>query len=261
MSTLFKIVYVNPDTGELGRLPDLGLVNIGGTLGPTFTVGGKGLLFTDGTSSDGSAGGNQLYTNLQLSYGASASPAQINLVTGKDFVINALNNNGFSINADTGLVSISNLQVTQINGINLIATLNALQTSVTNNSTAIAVAQAEITDHLDGVGIKHAASEISVAGPFSKITGADLEEALVSIDAQLGIANGPGHVLTYEYLHPVPAEVWTVVHAHNSVRQTITVYGTDNVQVWADDIRIIDANTAQISFSSPQSGRALILSF
>lgn len=103
--TAFKISYVNTSTGEHGRLPDLGITNIGGTSGPTFFVGGKPLLFADGTATDGS---NQslLANTLQGVYNMS-TPATIDLTANKDLQLNALNGNYFKFDANTGTVTIT----------------------------------------------------------------------------------------------------------------------------------------------------------
>lgn len=105
MSTVFKVLYVNPGTGEHGRLPDLGLTNIGGTTGPTFFVGGKPLLFADGTATDGSNSA-LLANTLQGVYNMS-SPATVNFISGKDLQFTAVSGQYFNFNADTGKVTIS----------------------------------------------------------------------------------------------------------------------------------------------------------
>lgn len=103
--TAFKISYVNTSTGEHGRLPDLGITNIGGAAGPTFFVGGKPLLFADGTATDGS---NQslLANTLQGVYNMS-TPATIDFTAHKDLQFNALNGNYFKFDANTGTVTIT----------------------------------------------------------------------------------------------------------------------------------------------------------
>lgn len=101
---VFKPIYRNDQDGELGRLPNGGIINAGGVTGPTFTVGGKGLLFDDGTSTGGgsSVGG----FTLQGAYNNSVAPATINLTSGKNFVLSALNSNKFIFDAATGSVTI-----------------------------------------------------------------------------------------------------------------------------------------------------------
>jgi hypothetical protein len=55
MSTpINRLIKYFEETGETGLLPDGGIINAGGVAGPKFTVGGKGVIFTDGTGSDGS---------------------------------------------------------------------------------------------------------------------------------------------------------------------------------------------------------------
>lgn len=104
MTRIFKPTYVVEGIGEVGRLPDGAIINIGGTAGPTFTVDGRALLFSDGTATDGGAGLSAF--NLQVTYNASASPAKIDLVSGKDFVLNAVNSKKFIFDAGSGTVTI-----------------------------------------------------------------------------------------------------------------------------------------------------------
>jgi hypothetical protein len=107
MSNVFKVLYLDELLGLQGRLPDQGIVNIGGTSSPSFTVAGRGLLFSDGTSTDGTSGDlSVLQITLQGSYTASQSPAQINLSASKNFIINALDGKKFIIDADNGNVTV-----------------------------------------------------------------------------------------------------------------------------------------------------------
>lgn len=105
MSTvrIFKPVYVYNELGELAVVPDGGIINIGGTSNPTFTVGGRGLLFDDGTSTSGVIPSP---VSLQAAYTNSGFPAQIDTVLNKDLVFNALNSNKFVFDASTGAVTI-----------------------------------------------------------------------------------------------------------------------------------------------------------
>ena len=54
MSVVHKPAIVIEELGDLGRLPDGGVINAGGVQGPYFTVDGKALIFADGTATDGS---------------------------------------------------------------------------------------------------------------------------------------------------------------------------------------------------------------
>ena len=100
----FKILYLNTATGEFGRLPDSGIANFGGTSSPTFTVGGRALLFADGTSTDGSGPTGDTLQNV---YDNSDAPAVIQLSTGKALQFTALNSNFFSMDAATGAIHIT----------------------------------------------------------------------------------------------------------------------------------------------------------
>lgn len=107
MSTpIFSPTYLIEALGEIGKLPDGAIINAGGVSGTTFTVGGRGLLFTDGTSSDGTAGIN-LDIDFQSAYTNSIGEAFIQTAASKDIVFNSVNNKQFRFDSDTGTVSIT----------------------------------------------------------------------------------------------------------------------------------------------------------
>lgn len=54
---IYKPVIVIDELGELGLAPDGGVINIGGVVGPNFTVGGKSVVLSDGTTSGDGTGG------------------------------------------------------------------------------------------------------------------------------------------------------------------------------------------------------------
>ncbi len=54
MTIIHTSAVVIPELGELGKLPDGGIINAGGVAGPHFTIGGQAVILKDGTASDGS---------------------------------------------------------------------------------------------------------------------------------------------------------------------------------------------------------------
>lgn len=96
--------------GVFTQLATGAIINAGGTSHPVWTVGGRGLLFDDGTST--SPGSTTVALSLQSIYDISPSIAgstRIKLSTGKDFVIadDTDNNLFFKIDAETGKVTIT----------------------------------------------------------------------------------------------------------------------------------------------------------
>jgi hypothetical protein len=109
MTLVVKPIYVNLLDGRQYRTPDGAITNIGGTDQSTFTVGGRGLLFDDGSSTGGGTGNSSF--SLQVAYNNSTSPsgaAPINMTPGKNLVIGNVSGTTtyFSINATTGDVTI-----------------------------------------------------------------------------------------------------------------------------------------------------------
>ena len=106
-----RLIYLNTD-GLLNRTEDGAITNIGGTSNHTFTVGGRGLLFDDGTSTNNTGGNVTL--DLQSVYNNSFTDpdllaAVIKLTTGKDFAIVDDTDNSvlFRVDAETGKVTIT----------------------------------------------------------------------------------------------------------------------------------------------------------
>jgi hypothetical protein len=98
-----KPIYLDAD-GIFAQLADGEIINAGGTIQSTFTVGGRGLLFDDGTSTGGSGA-----ITLQTVYDQTPTPARIKLATGKDFIIADDTDDGvyFKVDAETGKVTIT----------------------------------------------------------------------------------------------------------------------------------------------------------
>lgn len=317
MTTIYKLLYLNEATGEHGRLPDFAIVNAGGTVGPTFTVGGKPLLFADGTATDGS-NTSVIAVSLQQVYDAS-SVATINLASGKDFTINALNQRIFQVDADTGRVTITGdltvlgsstvvegtlANVDQVNinppdagtvgliiepmvGVTMgtdlvrVRATNGGQPVFTIDANGVTyLKQLVVGETINGIDLlqfysdfqahvntpapnKHAASEISVDdSSLSNIFGDDVQEVIESIDQKIStVVSGGTAIQTHEHVQASPNIVWFITHAKNSMRPTVTIYDGDNVQTFADEVKILDANTVRITFGSPMSGRAIILLF
>lgn len=103
----FKPIVLELD-GIFGQLPDGGIINAGGVTGPTFTVGGRGVLFDDGTSTLNPSVGltlQDIYDNTPNVNGS----ATIVLDPGKNFLIkNSFENDFFvSISGDNKEVIIN----------------------------------------------------------------------------------------------------------------------------------------------------------
>ncbi len=311
-----KLTYINVETGELGRLPDNAIVSIGGVANSNFTVGGKPILFSDGTASDGST--VSFSTTLQAAY--DNSPGTINLSSGKNFVINALNQKIFQVDADTGRVTITgdltvlgsstvvegtlaNVDQVSINmpngstsglliepmvgvtmGTDLVRVraanagpsvfrigsdgstyLKQLTVADTINGIDLTKFYSDFQDHLAGLSQKHKAADVTAnTAGLQNISGSTVQEVIESIDQALSSVESGGSatsIRTHEHVQSSPQIAWFITHAKNSMRPTVTIYDSEHVQIFPDEMKIMDANTIRIAFSSPQSGRAIILLF
>lgn len=236
MTRIFKPIYRDETLGEMGRLPDGGIVNIGGTSNTTFTVGGRALLFDDGSSTGPSSGG----ITLQAVYDNALVPAQIDTETGKNIVFNALNASKLTFNANTGAVTIDG-------DVSLLGLLNG-------------VAVSDLIDHINGAlsPPKHGAEQISVDdSSFTTVSGTDVQAALESIDNQLT----SGSVSGYEHVQNTPALTWSIAHGGGSQRIQVTIWDETNGMMLPDEVTIVDANNVTVSFNTAQVGRAILMIF
>lgn len=131
-----------------------------------------------------------------------------------------------------------------INGVDFTAFHNAFQT------------------HIGLGGTKHSADQISVDPTnFQNISGNDVQEVLESIDSAIGAGPGSGSILTHEHIQNTDATVWIITHGKGSMRATVTIYDVDYIQVYPDEVKVLDPNTVRVTFNTAQDGRAMILLF
>lgn len=174
MSTVYRVAYLNNSLGELGRLPDNAIVNIGGTSSPSFTVGGKPLMFADGTSTG--PGANAGFS-LQAAY-SNGTDGTINLTADKHFILTALNTQIFAVDANTGKVTITgDLEVrgssTVVEG--TIANVDQIQIAPPNSTTTALLIEPQL-------GVTLSTNLVTFktqfgGSPAFNITGAGVTEA------------------------------------------------------------------------------------
>lgn len=236
----YKPIFRDDLLGELALVPDGGLLNIGGTSSPTFTVGGRALLFADGSSTAPDSGTG---TTLQAAYSNSTSPATIALTNGKDIIFSALGGAELVFSANTGAVRIDGD-----------LTLNGLINGVSLET---------LIDHINSLTspAKHTAAQVSVDDTaLTVVAGTTVQEVIESIDSQLVTLN-VGNVVGFEYVQVAPATSWTVVHGSASTKVQVQVWDETNSMVLPDTVTIVDGDTVSITFSTPQAGRAILMAF
>jgi hypothetical protein len=135
-----------------------------------------------------------------------------------------------------------------------------LQVATTINGVDISADHAALTLHLASDSlVKHTAEQVSVQGPFTHISGANVQEALESIDSAIGSAGAT--IRTYAYFEASGAVTWAINHGQNSINAQVTIYDHSGFQVWPDGVEIIDADNLTVHFTSSQAGRAVIFLF
>jgi hypothetical protein len=161
MSTvrIFRPAYVIDELGELGRLPDGAITNIGGTDAPYFTVGGRALLFADGTATTPTPG---VGVNLQTTY-ANSLNGNINLADGKNFILTSTSGKRFIVDGTTGLVTIDG-------DLNVLGASNVIEGSIQNTDSLTLAMPTSLTVGLSiapQVGITPLANLVEVRTIFA----------------------------------------------------------------------------------------------
>jgi hypothetical protein len=240
MTRAYRPVYLDEVLGELGRLPNGAIINIGGTDSPTFTVGGRPLLFADGSSTAPDTGTG---TTLQAAYSNSFNPAQINTTAGKNLIFNSNNDKKFTFNANTGAVTIEG-------GLEVVGLFNGVPVE-------------NLIDHLNSLTAppKHTAAQVSFDDTgLVNVSGGTVQAALESIDSQLTSFNA-ANVVGFEYVQVAPSTTWVIVHAGGSRKVQATIWDETDSALLPDTIKITDDNTVTVTFSSPQAGKAILMLF
>lgn len=256
MSTIVVKPFVLEADGVFGQLRNGAIINIGGTANPTFTVGGRGLLFDDGSSTAPGASG----ITLQSAYNTSPAvngAAQIILDATKDFqIVNGTNPNlSFTVDATTGKVTVAGpLDVTGSVLISSDLTVTGLI-----NGIDLATMKSELDHHLAAeIPYRHLAGDIDII-PIADLPGPqDVQGALEELSHKF-VSSGIGY--GYEHIQFNPALMWLVVHNLNSRRAQVTVYDMDYEQVIPERIKIVDENTIMVDMGTDMNGRAMVIAF
>lgn len=92
-----------------------------------------------------------------------------------------------------------------------------------------------------------------------------LDKNTGNIFADNSTTGGPpsGFLNVYGYVHqqPTASTLWTIVHNLGTDKIVTQVFDSINEQVFPNNINILDVNTIQIDFGSPQDGRAHLMLF
>jgi len=311
--TPIKLIYLVQELGEYAVVPDGSIVNIGGVVGPNFTVAGKPLLFADGTTTNGSAS-SILRPDFQKVYDNTVGEAFIDFSSGKDFVLQAVNNNQFRFDADTGDITISgNLNILGQSSSVIHTTIdtdrvqiyptsggytpfviepqggvtpqvNVVDIKVARNGASVftigptgqtyiqdlSVGKINdvdftiLTNHVNGIGIKHSANQISVDRTnMGTIPGTNVQSVLENLSDAVGklVTHDVGNIRGYEFTQATAEAVWTITHGQNTKKVQITIWDSHDEMVWADSVQIFDQNTIVVRFNTPITGRAILMLF
>lgn len=221
---VLKPIYLVDGLGEQARLPDGAIINIGGVAGPTFTVGGKSLLFADGTSTG--EGNVTTDVDFQTVYVNSVGEAFIDFTAGKDLVLQAVNGNQLRFDADTGTLTITGDLV------------------VLGSSQAISAEN--VSAETDGL---------------EPVSGTNVQEVIESIATAMASLTEQEMVKAYEHVQLQPQRTWTINHNQNTRRVQVSIWDFSDELVYADTVTLVDGNTVIIEYNTPVTGRAVLMLF
>lgn len=246
---ILKLLYLNQDLGESGLLPRGAIVDIGGVSGTNFTIGGKGVVLADGSTTGPNGTSTQ---SLQTVYDNSEY-GTINLTYGKDFKLVASNNRGISIDALSGNVAIDGN--TFLNNVNISGLINGVINILEFYNT--------VNTHLEVDNLpKHESSQISVnTANFgilnSSLAEKNLQAVVENIDENL--LEQANKVKTYVHTEAIGSVEWIIQHNKTSVNPIMFIYDETGNQILSDSITIIDDSNIRVQFNVSQKGKAVIL--
>lgn len=241
---VLKLLYLNRDLGETGLLPDGAIVNIGGVSGDNFTVGGKGVMLADGTTTG--PGGTNLVT-LQKVYDNSTTG---NLILGPDKGISftGTTNSGLKISGLTGNVDIdADLTIG-----------NVTITGLINDSIDIQNFYDDFKNHVNNdANVKHTARQISVStSDMTVLTATNVQDSINEIDTYL---KNLASFKSFVFVDEVGSAEWLIEHNCNSINPSINVFDETGSSLIPEGIKIVDNNTISVVFYTQQKGKAVII--
>lgn len=241
---VLRLLYLNRDLGETGLLPDGSIVNIGGVSGNNFTVGGKGIVLADGTTT-GPDGTNLM--SLQRVYDNSPD-GNLTLSSDKDLFIFGTTNTGLKVNGLTGAVDISS-DLT-VNDISI--------TGLVNGNIDIQKFYDDFGNHVNNdTSVKHTALQISVANTgLTVLTSSNVQDAISEIDRYLTSLSS---IKTHVYVEDQGNTEWIINHNKNSDNPAISIFDELGSSIIPDEIQIIDNNVIRVVFHTVQKGKAVIV--
>ena len=235
---VLRLLYLNTALGETGLLPKGAVIDISGVSGNNFTIGGKGVMLADGTTT-GPNGTNTI--SLQQTYDNSPD-GTLNLTPTKNLSIFGTTGKGL-------LVSGANGDVTITSNLNLGGTINDVDFNKFYQDFETHVNSAD--------SIAHTASQISVdATNMQVLVSNDVQTDLEIVDEFLRNA---GSFKSFVFEDVVGHTEWVIQHNKSSLNPSITIFDEVGSTFFAEAIKIIDQNTIVISFNEIQRGKAVIL--
>ncbi len=153
----------------------------------------------------------------------------------------------FRIDKDGNVILSQNLTVAgTINGVNVVQL------------------KSDLDAHLAGdPGYRHLAADVDIL-PIATLPGAqNVQQALEMINqkADFGSGGNTGDSYGYEHVQAVANTSWFIGHNGMTMRCQVTVYDDDWEQIIPDKVKIVDANNILVTFSSPITGRAMVIMF
>lgn len=130
------------------------------------------------------------------------------------------------------------------------------------NGVDIAQLHSDFNNHLSGAqGFRHLAEDVDIL-PIQTLPNAEnVQQALEQLDIKIEQGTTNGNLVGYEHIQTYNSATWNIVHNKNSMRSQVTIYDEDMEQILPEQVKIIDVNNILVSFSTPISGKAMVILF
>lgn len=75
------------------------------------------------------------------------------------------------------------------------------------------------------------------------------------------ISGGIFQAIGYSHIQTIASTVWTIYHNGGTMFVMTQIFDTNDLQVIPSEIETVDMDTVEVTFNTPQTGKALLVLF
>lgn len=249
-----KPFVIGPD-GLHEQLTTGALINAGGTICNSFTVGGRGLLFDDGSSTSGDPS-KPIGGTLQIAYNNSVNDTQYG---GATIVLDDLKPLIITDLAGSTSISFSSAGQFTVDAsstfLNDVVINGNLSTTGLINGFSLSEINDTLQQHMAGeIGFRHTASDVDILS-IQNLPGVATAQTALEVLANRTAAM----VKSYVHIQSSSSIYWFIEHNTGSPHVIVNCYDSDGAQFIPHQIETLNNNTALVTLSTKQTGKALVL--